>query len=283
MIRGLRRRAVRSRDFSAARTHSPSPIQAPARPLRRPPRRPRPRRALRRPPRRPSTPAPGASAIHRSGAGVRQAQLPVDRARDDVAGAPQGRLRLRRSGGAGARGQAGQAHAGDPAEHCSVRVPAGPVRRRLQCAVGDRAARPARGRADVEGGSSRVRPLTFARSRSSRGPTPTRSHRPRWGCRRTPPGSARWGRRAGCGVPGDRVRAGRTSPSDLAWVGSRAGPRFATVAAMPEEDLETSELKEQIDQRLEEHEHAHGHDHGHGPGKPHRGRPGCATCRCRPR
>jgi hypothetical protein len=35
---------------------------------------------------------------------------------------------------------------------------------------------------------------------------------------------------------------------------------------MPEEDLETSELKEQIDQRLEEHEHAHGHDHGHGHG-----------------
>lgn len=32
---------------------------------------------------------------------------------------------------------------------------------------------------------------------------------------------------------------------------------------MPEEDLETSELKEQIDQRLEEHEHAHGHEHGH--------------------
>ncbi|HEX3480525.1 MAG TPA: DUF4337 domain-containing protein [Kofleriaceae bacterium] len=39
---------------------------------------------------------------------------------------------------------------------------------------------------------------------------------------------------------------------------------------MPEEDLETSELKEQIDQRLEEHEHTHGHghDHGHGAGKP---------------
>jgi hypothetical protein len=37
---------------------------------------------------------------------------------------------------------------------------------------------------------------------------------------------------------------------------------------MPEEDLETAELKEQIDQRLEEHEHAHGHDHGHGHGKP---------------
>ena len=35
---------------------------------------------------------------------------------------------------------------------------------------------------------------------------------------------------------------------------------------MPEEDLETSELKEQIDQRLEEHEHAHGH--GQGQGKP---------------
>jgi len=43
---------------------------------------------------------------------------------------------------------------------------------------------------------------------------------------------------------------------------------------MPEEDLETSELKEQIDQRLEEHEHAHGHghdhghDHGHGAPRP---------------
>jgi len=37
---------------------------------------------------------------------------------------------------------------------------------------------------------------------------------------------------------------------------------------MPEEDLETSELKEQIDQRLEEHEHAHGHGHGHGEGNP---------------
>jgi len=35
---------------------------------------------------------------------------------------------------------------------------------------------------------------------------------------------------------------------------------------MPEEDLETSELKEQIDQRLEEHEHEHGHGHGHGTG-----------------
>jgi hypothetical protein len=35
---------------------------------------------------------------------------------------------------------------------------------------------------------------------------------------------------------------------------------------MPEEDLETSELKEQIDQRLEEH--AHGHGHGHGSSKP---------------
>lgn len=35
---------------------------------------------------------------------------------------------------------------------------------------------------------------------------------------------------------------------------------------MPEEDLETSELKEQIDQRLEEHEHAHGHGHGKPPG-----------------
>jgi hypothetical protein len=39
---------------------------------------------------------------------------------------------------------------------------------------------------------------------------------------------------------------------------------------MPEEDLETSELKEQIDQRLEEHEHAHGHgdSHGHGHARP---------------
>lgn len=37
---------------------------------------------------------------------------------------------------------------------------------------------------------------------------------------------------------------------------------------MPEEDLETSELKEQIDQRLEEHEHAHGHGHGHGHARP---------------
>lgn len=39
---------------------------------------------------------------------------------------------------------------------------------------------------------------------------------------------------------------------------------------MPEEDLETSELKEQIDQRLEEHEHAHahGHAHAHSHGKP---------------
>ena len=39
---------------------------------------------------------------------------------------------------------------------------------------------------------------------------------------------------------------------------------------MPEEDLETAELKEEIDQRLEDHEH-HGHHehHGpHGPGKP---------------
>ena len=35
---------------------------------------------------------------------------------------------------------------------------------------------------------------------------------------------------------------------------------------MPEEDLETGDLKEQIDQRLEEHEHHHsGHGHGHGP------------------
>jgi hypothetical protein len=37
---------------------------------------------------------------------------------------------------------------------------------------------------------------------------------------------------------------------------------------MPEEDLETSELKEQIDQRLEEHAHAHGHGHPAGSGKP---------------
>ena len=38
---------------------------------------------------------------------------------------------------------------------------------------------------------------------------------------------------------------------------------------MPEEDLETHELKEQIDQRLEEHEHehAHGHDHDHDHGQ----------------
>jgi hypothetical protein len=35
---------------------------------------------------------------------------------------------------------------------------------------------------------------------------------------------------------------------------------------MPEEELETAELKEQIDQRLEEHEHAHGHGHGRPPG-----------------
>ncbi|HET9625455.1 MAG TPA: DUF4337 domain-containing protein [Kofleriaceae bacterium] len=38
---------------------------------------------------------------------------------------------------------------------------------------------------------------------------------------------------------------------------------------MPEEDLETAELKEQIDQRIEDHEHhAHGHAHhagGHAP------------------
>lgn len=34
---------------------------------------------------------------------------------------------------------------------------------------------------------------------------------------------------------------------------------------MPEEDLETSELKEQIDQRLEEHAHAHGHGKPAGP------------------
>lgn len=34
---------------------------------------------------------------------------------------------------------------------------------------------------------------------------------------------------------------------------------------MPEEELETAELKEQIDQRIEDHEHhAHGHGHGHG-------------------
>ncbi|HEX7836919.1 MAG TPA: DUF4337 domain-containing protein [Kofleriaceae bacterium] len=32
---------------------------------------------------------------------------------------------------------------------------------------------------------------------------------------------------------------------------------------MPEEDLETGELKEQIDQRLEDHEHGHA-EHGHG-------------------
>ena len=32
---------------------------------------------------------------------------------------------------------------------------------------------------------------------------------------------------------------------------------------MPEEDLETADLKEQIDQRLEDHEHAQGHGHGH--------------------
>jgi uncharacterized protein DUF4337 len=51
-------------------------------------------------------------------------------------------------------------------------------------------------------------------------------------------------------------------------VRSRASPRFATFPAMPEEDLETSELKEQIDQRLEEHEHAHGHGHGHGHARP---------------
>lgn len=37
---------------------------------------------------------------------------------------------------------------------------------------------------------------------------------------------------------------------------------------MPEEDLETAELKEQIDQRLEDHEHGHAeHGHGHGHGK----------------
>jgi gas vesicle protein len=40
---------------------------------------------------------------------------------------------------------------------------------------------------------------------------------------------------------------------------------------MPEEDLETGDLKEQIDQRLEEHEHGHGHGHseGHGHGEGH--------------
>ena len=38
---------------------------------------------------------------------------------------------------------------------------------------------------------------------------------------------------------------------------------------MPEEDLETAELKEQIDERLEEHEHhAHAHEAAHG--KPHK-------------
>jgi hypothetical protein len=37
---------------------------------------------------------------------------------------------------------------------------------------------------------------------------------------------------------------------------------------MPEEDLETSELKEQIDQRLEEHEHEHEHGHAPAHGKP---------------
>jgi len=42
------------------------------------------------------------------------------------------------------------------------------------------------------------------------------------------------------------------------------GPRFATVRVMPEEELETAELKEQIDQRLEDHEH---HAHG-GHAKP---------------
>jgi hypothetical protein len=40
---------------------------------------------------------------------------------------------------------------------------------------------------------------------------------------------------------------------------------------MPEEDLETSELKEQIDQRLEEHEHEHGHGHAHPPAHGHGG------------
>lgn len=33
---------------------------------------------------------------------------------------------------------------------------------------------------------------------------------------------------------------------------------------MPEEDLETAELKEQIDQRLEDHEH-HEHEHREHP------------------
>jgi hypothetical protein len=45
---------------------------------------------------------------------------------------------------------------------------------------------------------------------------------------------------------------------------------------MPEEDLETADLKEQIDQRLEEHEHEHGHGHGHGHGDGH-ARPQVAT------
>jgi hypothetical protein len=43
---------------------------------------------------------------------------------------------------------------------------------------------------------------------------------------------------------------------------------------MPEEDLETSELKEQIDQRLEEHEHAHEHGHGHAHAPSHAKPPG---------
>lgn len=46
---------------------------------------------------------------------------------------------------------------------------------------------------------------------------------------------------------------------------SRPWPRLVTFPVMPDEDLETAELKEQIDQRLEDHEHGHaGHDHGHG-------------------
>jgi len=41
---------------------------------------------------------------------------------------------------------------------------------------------------------------------------------------------------------------------------------LGTFAGMPEEDLETAELKEHIDERLEEHEH-HAHHEHHGPGK----------------
>lgn len=37
---------------------------------------------------------------------------------------------------------------------------------------------------------------------------------------------------------------------------------------MPEEDLETGDLKEQIDQRLEEHEHEHGHGPSHAHARP---------------